>query len=119
MILVSLCLLGVACRYDGKKLKRRKFLLELSEPLLPLCPEQLGGLPTPRKKMELQGKKVVNEDGEDVTPYLIRGAKICAGLVKLFNIKEAYLKSKSPSCGKEGITTQMLKKSKIKINIVD
>ncbi|RKZ23820.1 DUF523 domain-containing protein, partial [bacterium] len=65
-ILVSACLIGLPTRYNGKDAKREEVLkLAEGECLLPLCPEQLGGLPTPRPRATLSGGKVVNEEGED------------------------------------------------------
>ncbi len=91
--------------------------------MLPLCPEQLGGLPTPRKSAEIikigRKIKVINQDKKDVTENFKRGARITLELAKRFNIKKAYLKSKSPSCGENGITTRVLKKHGIQVYIVD
>lgn len=118
-----MCLLGVPCRYDGKRLEPRKILEEVKEPILPLCPEQLGGLPTPRESADVyvKGKRkfVITKTGVDVTENFERGARICLMLAKRFNVKKAYLKSKSPSCGENGITTELLKKAGIKVIIVD
>jgi len=123
MVIVSLCLLGIPCRYDGKRLKPRKTLSKIKESMLPLCPEQLGGLPTPRKSAEIikigRKIKVINQDKKDVTENFKRGARITLELAKRFNIKKAYLKSKSPSCGENGITTRVLKKHGIQVYIVD
>lgn len=110
MILISGCLVGLGCRYDGSTEKDDDLLASLrGTDLLPFCPEQLGGLPTPRPGAEIVGSdghdvlarkaRVVNEHGEDVTEPFVRGAKESMKLVRLFNITRAHLKAKSPSCG--------------------
>ena len=128
-ILVSACLLGVACRYDGKS-KPDEDVIKLTEKhnLIPFCPEITGGLPTPRHPSEIVGDKVVNNKGEDVTMQYEKGAKEALRIAKLFNCKYAILKEKSPSCGKgkihngkfdggyiegDGITTRLLKENDI------
>ena len=99
-ILVSACLLGVACRYDGKskEVSKIKELLK-DHNLIPICPEQLGGLPTPRVPSEKNGEKVINSEGIDVTLEYNKGAHETLRIAKLFNCKVAILKAKSPSCG--------------------
>lgn len=144
IILCSVCLLGVECRYDGKSNLNKK-VIELSkrEILIPVCPEQLGGLPTPRKPAGiygglgedvLKGRATVKtaRKGKDVTKYFIKGAKEILKVAKLLKIKETILKSKSPSCGcgktwqlnenlrnrvvvGDGVTAALLKKNGIKI----
>lgn len=131
MKLCSACLLGIKCRHDGK-IKPNKKVIELSkkETLIPVCPEQLGGLPTPRVPSEQRGNKVVTKNGKDVTKNFKQGAREVLKLAKLFNIKEAILKQRSPSCGSgqiyngtfsrtiikgNGVTTSLLKKNKIKV----
>ena len=110
MILVSACLLGLNCRFDGQSRTNESLLSSLRNTYtIPFCPEQLGGLPTPRHrawithgdgKDVLEGRSsVVNEVDNDVTAQFIKGAIETAKLATLFNIKKAYLKSKSPSCG--------------------
>jgi len=123
--LVSACLVGILCRYDGRRIRRLK---KDNINFIPVCPEQLGGLPTPRARSilstgsgldVLKGKaKVVSDDDRDVTENFLRGAYEVSRIVKLFNIKEAYLKSKSPSCGTDGVTTALLRKMKIEIHFV-
>ena len=100
-ILVSACLLGIGCRYDGKH-KANKEVLALSEKynLIPVCPEIYGGLPTPRVPSERVGDKVMMKDGRDVTENYQRGAKEALELCRIYNIKTAILKERSPSCGK-------------------
>ena len=99
-ILVSACLLGVNCRYKGDG-KRNEKILELGNKhtLIPVCPEQLGGLPTPRAPAEQQGGRVINKAGQDVTKAYRSGAEAALYIAKLNHVKFAVLKSRSPSCG--------------------
>ncbi|HHT9129518.1 MAG TPA: DUF523 domain-containing protein [Candidatus Brocadiaceae bacterium] len=110
MILVSACLFGLNCRFDGRSKANESFIASLKNThLVPFCPEQLGGLPTPRNRAWItngDGKdvlagtsKVITENSEDITAQVIKGATEAEKLVSLFHIKKAYLKSKSPSCG--------------------
>ncbi len=118
MIIISACLLGVKCRYDGKILKRKIKLPK--KKLIPVCPEQLGGLPTPRLKAKLNDKgRAINEKGKDVTKNFQIGANEVLKITKLFGVKKAILKSNSPSCGVNGITTKKLKKARIKVIWLD
>lgn len=98
--LVSACLLGAACRYDGgsQALKRLDALLDRCEPV-PVCPEQLGGLPTPRTPSERLDGRVIARDGKDVTEAFARGAREAVRLAGLLGIRVALLKARSPSCG--------------------
>ena len=99
-ILVSACLLGVACRYDGKR-KPNEAVIALKEKynLIPVCPEIMGGLPTPRLPSEIRGEMVIMENGEDVTDKYSKGAEETLRLARLFGCGKAVLKEKSPSCG--------------------
>ena len=99
-LLVSACLLGACCRYDGgsKPCPQVLALLE-RHTLFPVCPEQLGGLPTPRLPAERQGRRVVRRDGADVTAAYERGAQEAARLYALLRCEGAVLKSRSHSCG--------------------
>ena len=99
-ILVSACLLGVNCRYsgDGKRIDGIEQLMERAE-LIPVCPEILGGLPTPRPPAERMGARVMNCEGADVTAAFVRGAEETLRLVELFGARFALLKERSPSCG--------------------
>ena len=103
-ILVSACLLGIACRYDGRS-KPHPDMAELMKhhQLVPVCPEQLGGLPTPRTPSERQGERVVTADGADVTEQYRRGAEEALSLCRLLGCEAAVLKERSPSCGKERV----------------
>jgi uncharacterized protein YbbK (DUF523 family) len=100
MYIVSACLLGVACRYDGKSKpdSRVIFLLQQGK-AIPVCPEQLGGLPTPRVPAERQGDLVITRDGQDVTLQFRRGAEEVVRIAKLAGCRRAILKARSPSCG--------------------
>ena len=100
-ILVSACLLGIGCRYDGKH-KANPDVLALREKynLIPVCPEIFGGLPTPRVPSERIGDKVMMKDGNDVTENYSRGAREALDLCRIYGIKTAILKERSPSCGK-------------------
>lgn len=100
-ILVSACLLGCSCRYDGKsKLDERVLALQSGHILIPVCPEQLGGLPTPRLPAEIQGEKVTRKDGQDITAQYVKGAREALRLYTLLGCDCALLKARSPSCGK-------------------
>jgi len=100
MILVSACLVGINCNYLGGS-KSNKFLIDLVRGgiALPICPEQLGGLPTPRIGAEIVNGKVITQDGRDVTINFVNGAKEVLKIAKMINCKLAILKAKSPSCG--------------------
>jgi uncharacterized protein YbbK (DUF523 family) len=140
--LISACLLGIKCAWDGQDIYKSDKAMELSnsERLLPVCPEQLGGLKTPRAPQEIQGGsgedvldgrcKVLNIDGEDVTQEFITGAEETLKIVKLFHIEEFIGKSRSPSCGcgqiydgtfsralidGDGVTTALLKRNGIRV----
>lgn len=124
MILVSACLVGLNCRFDGKS-SPHPLLTEIlpQGKLLPLCPEQLGGLPTPRLPAEIAGgtaadiiyyhlheqtphlcpAKVINQAGKDVTPCFIRGAQETLYLAQKAKAKTAILKARSPSCGHRAV----------------
>ena len=131
MILISACLVGVNCKYDGGNNLNEKILelVKNGEAIL-VCPEQLGGLTTPRVPSERLNDKVITKEGIDVTKNFERGAKEVTNLAKKLNIKKAILKSRSPSCGYgkiyngefnntliqgNGILTDMLLKENIEI----
>ena len=130
-ILCSACLLGVACRYNAtiKPCDRVTQLLSIHE-LIPVCPEQLGGLSTPRKPAEIKNGRVITCDGEDITEQFIHGAKEVLKIAKLYGAQKAILKQRSPSCGcgqlydgtfsgnlveGDGVTTQLLKKNGVTV----
>ena len=99
-LLISACLLGAQCRYDGQS-KPVLEMVALSEQfdLVPLCPEQLGGLPTPRTPAERIGDRVITKDGRDVTAEYRRGAEQALHLARLCGCRIVLLKERSPSCG--------------------
>lgn len=110
MILVSACLLGLCARYDGGHNLCPALAVPAAAGLcLPVCPEQLGGLPTPRQPAEIVGgsgrdvlagrAKVVGQDGADLTPAFLRGAQQTLVLVRAVPVTAAVLKARSPSCG--------------------
>lgn len=101
-LLVSRCLLGEPCRYDGqsKPLARLDELLRAGHELVPVCPETLGGLPTPRPPAELQPDgRVCCADGRDVTAAYRLGAEKTLELARSEGCQAALLKENSPSCG--------------------
>lgn len=131
MKLCSACLLGIRCRYDGQGMPNEKVReMAAREILIPVCPEQLGGLPTPRTPAEIRDGRVMTEDGRDVTEFFIRGARETLELARVYGIREAVFKQNSPSCGcgrvydgtfsgkridGDGITTRMLKENGIRV----
>jgi len=131
MKLCSACLLGVRCRYNGEDARNEKVIMLLkTETLIPVCPEQLGGLPTPREPAEIREGRVITKSGKDVTENFKRGAEEVLKIAKMFGIKEAVLKQGSPSCGcgriydgtfsgkiveGDGVTVALLKRHGIKV----
>lgn len=140
-LMVSACLLGERCRYDGgSKPNKEVILLSKKEELIPICPERLGGLDTPRAPSEITGgdgndvlegrAKVMSKDGRDVSGNFVRGARAVLEVARTEGITEAHLKSKSPSCGcgrihdgtfsgklksGDGVTAALLKKNGIRV----
>lgn len=102
--IVSACLAGINCRYDGKS-KENEIIDKLIKEgrAIPMCPEQLGGLPTPRVPSECikagDEIKVISKEGKDVTENFYRGAEEVLRFAKKHGIKKAILQQKSPSCG--------------------
>ena len=101
---VSACLAGCECRYDGKDnlCPKVKQLVEEGRAIT-VCPEVMGGMTTPRIPSERKDDKVINSIGEDNTKYFEKGVEESVKLVKEHNIKKAILKAKSPSCGNKFI----------------
>jgi uncharacterized protein YbbK (DUF523 family) len=128
MKLCSACLLGINCRWNGKSKPNQK-VIDLDEELIPVCPEQLGGLTTPREPSEQQGSRVVTKSGKDVTAEFEKGAQEVLKIAKQLKISEVILKQRSPSCGcglvpngefsgvtnGDGVTTALLKANGIKV----
>ena len=103
-ILVSACLLGVNCRYDGQGQYHPSLQAHFNtHTFIPVCPEQLGGLPTPRVPAERQGNLIMTKDGQDVTAAFQKGAEEALRLAKLYHCSLAILKERSPSCGAQQI----------------
>lgn len=98
-ILISACLLGLKCRYDGESKPCDIDKLKEKYELIPFCPEIYGGLPTPRDGAEIKGDRVMTKKGKDVTEKYLLGAEEALSICKYLNIKKALLKEKSPSCG--------------------
>lgn len=99
-VLISACLMGVNCRYDGHSVLA-EHLEEIMEQyhLVPVCPEVFGGLPIPREPGERIGDKIITITGKDVTEYYVRGAREVLRLAGLYRCNYAILKERSPSCG--------------------
>jgi uncharacterized protein YbbK (DUF523 family) len=127
-ILISACLLGIPCRWHGHRPEKREKLVERLKRkyvLVPVCPEQLGGMPTPRtgEKLRSSGADVLDgraqiiapETGKDVTKFHINGAIYTLEIAKIVGVRRAYLKGGSPSCDKEGVTGELLKRNGIKV----
>jgi len=139
MIIISACLVGINCKYNGKN-NLAQWVKDLPQTIVPVCPEQLGGLPTPRPPAEiilgdgsdvLDGKaKVITNTGKDVTKNFVTGADMTLKIARLVGAEKAILKSNSPSCGScyiydgsftgklgkgDGVTAALLKKNGIKV----
>ncbi len=104
MIVVSECLLGINCKYNAGN-NACTSLIKLAEKgkVIPVCPEQLGGLPTPRIPAEIKNNRVINKCGEDVTANFIKGAEEAMKIVDMVKPEIVILKAKSPSCGYQKI----------------
>lgn len=115
-VLISMCSLGIPCQYRPRRFRRKK-IDELMKKyhLIPVCPEQLGGLPTPRVPCYIKDGKVIGRDGKDYTEYYEKGAQLTLEIAKMFGVKKAYLKRNSPSCGKGGVTRRLLEENGIKV----
>lgn len=130
-VLISACLIGTPCRYDGKSAPLSGGILDKLKNtchLIPVCPEIFGGLPTPRLPAEHQNGRVLRRDGADITDAYLRGAREVLRLARFFDCHYAILKERSPSCGKgriydgtfsgvltsgDGITASLLKENGI------
>jgi uncharacterized protein YbbK (DUF523 family) len=127
-VLISACLLGIPCRWHGGRPKKRAKLIERLQKryvLIPVCPEQLGGIPTPRTNETLQGtgaqvldeglKIVVPNTGEDVTRFHLNGAAYTLEIAQIVGARRAYLKAGSPACDRQGVTGELLHRSGITV----
>ena len=98
--LASACLCGLACRYDGKSNAMPEVVrLYACGLALPVCPEEAGGLPTPRVPCERRGQQVITKTGQDVTAAFVAGAAHALALARQYGLQLAILKESSPSCG--------------------
>ncbi len=132
-LLISACLLGAACRFDGQSRPLPPETLDALRDkyqLVPACPEQLGGLPTPRLPAERGLDGVHNAAGENVSAQYFRGAAEALRLAVFFGCRAALLKERSPSCGSgkiyngfftgtlrdgDGVTAETLKKNGVTV----
>ena len=130
-ILISACLLGLPCRYDGRSVEYTEIeKLKKKYNLIPICPEIYGGLPTPRVPAERVGQRVINKNGGDVTESYDRGAACALKLARDCGCRIAILKERSPSCGSHeiydgsfggkllhgmGVTAELLKRHGIRV----
>lgn len=136
MMIISACLIGINCKYNGKNnlCEDLKKLVDEGK-AFPICPEQLGGLSTPRisaeiKKNAKNSTKIITKNGDDVTQEFFLGAERALKIAKILNTEVAILKSKSPSCGYgkiydgnfsgnliegNGITAELFMKNGIKV----
>ena len=131
MKIVSACLAGINCRYNGGSKPNQKVIeLVKKGEAIPVCPEQLAGLTTPRTPTEEKDGRIITKDGKDLTKEFQKGAQEALKIAKLSNCKEAILKSKSPTCGcgkiydgsfsgnlinGDGVFTKLLKENNIKV----
>jgi uncharacterized protein YbbK (DUF523 family) len=136
--LVSACLCGMGSRFDGRAATDEHMVkLARRGKAIPICPEGLGGLPVPRPQGEIEtgdGKdvlgrrnKVISAEGEDLTQFFLRGAFASLSIARRFQVKKAFMKQNSPSCGcgwtkrkgkrvkGHGVTTALLKKEGIRV----
>jgi uncharacterized protein YbbK (DUF523 family) len=142
MKLISACLLGLRCAWssDYRYKNSRAVKLARVETLIPVCPEQMGGLPTPRAPQEIRGGtggdvldkkcRVINKNGQDVTREFVKGAEETLKIARQLDIREFIAKSRSPSCGcgqiydgtfsgkliaGDGVTTALLRRNGLRI----
>ena len=135
MMIVSACLAGFPCRYDGKaKPCAEAVELVRAGKAIPVCPEQLGGLPTPRPPCEIRSGRVIDTSGADRTESFHRGAQAVLTLAQTYGATQALLQNRSPSCGTgwiydgtfsktltagDGITARLLKENRIQVIGID
>ena len=128
-VLVSACFLGIPCRWHGRRAKRRSALLERLKKkyvLVPVCPEQLGGMPTPRSGEYLHGgtgadvldgrlRIIDSQTGQDLTGFHVNGSRHTAEIAEIVGARRAYLKGGSPCCDREGVTGELLRRAGIRV----
>ncbi len=128
---MSACLVGVRCRYDGTSRETPELRRRLAEVhVIPVCPEQLGGMPTPRVRCDVEGgtgadvltgrARVVDAAGADRTAEFLRGAEEAAALARRFGASRAVLKAGSPSCDATvGVAAASLREAGLEIESAD
>jgi uncharacterized protein YbbK (DUF523 family) len=128
-VLVSACFLGIPCRWHGRRAKRRDALLARLKKkyvLVPVCPEQLGGMPTPRSGEYLNGGTGADvldgrlrisdpRTGQDLTDFHVNGSRYTLEIAETIGARRAFLKAGSPSCDREGVTGELLRRAGIKV----
>ncbi len=128
-VLVSACFLGIPCRWHGQRAKRREKLikrLKKKHVLVPVCPEQLGGMPTPRSGEYLRGgtgadvldgrlRIIDTETGRDLTDFHVNGSRYTLEIAEIVGAHRAYLKGGSPCCDREGVTGELLRRAGIQV----
>lgn len=130
-LLVSACLMGLNCRYNGLSVEEEVLRrLEAQHTLIPFCPEIYGGLPTPREPCEIRAGRVYAKSGADVTAQFERGAREALKLAKRSGCRYAILQERSPSCGHglihdggfagglvagDGVTAALLEKNGVRV----
>jgi uncharacterized protein YbbK (DUF523 family) len=128
-VLISACFLGIPCRWHGRRAKRRDRLIERLKRkyvLVPVCPEQLGGMSTPRTSEMLQHgtggdvlhgklKLIAPETGEDVTAHHVNGARYTLELAQIVGARRAYLKGGSPSCDRDAVAGEVLRRGAVEV----
>ena len=135
MMIVSACLAGFPCRYDGKaKPCAEAVELVRAGKAIPVCPEQLGGSPTPRPPCEIRSGRVIDTSGADRAESFHRGAQAVLTLAQTYGATQALLQNRSPSCGTgwiydgtfsktltagDGITARLLKENGIQVIGID
>ena len=134
MTIVSACLAGVNCNYKGSH-SEETYVVQLVKEgqAIMVCPEQLGGLTTPRPPAEIKKGRVLTKEGADLTEAFLRGAHEVLNICKKYNCEKAILKSKSPSCGYgkirsgnfdgtlvdgNGLTAALLKENGIEVTVI-
>jgi uncharacterized protein YbbK (DUF523 family) len=128
MFLVSKCCVGIECRYNQTGFFHKSLAaLGKTEDYVAVCPEALGGLPTPREGCSVRqgkltpdgfndGKVIGRQTGRDYTPFFTLGAEKTLEICKQLGVKKAYLLKKSPSCGKGyGLTARLLDRHNIEV----
>jgi uncharacterized protein YbbK (DUF523 family) len=131
-VLASACFLGIPCRWHGRRATRRNALLEHPKEkyvLVPVCPEQLGGMPTPRSGEYLRDgtgadvldgrlRIVDSATGQDLTEFHVSGSRYALEIAEVVGARRAFLKSGSPCCDREGVTGELLCRAGIEVTRV-